>query len=41
MADPAESRGLALLLASSFMAGGVYPVDGGRLRQSPALGAVD
>jgi NAD(P)-dependent dehydrogenase (short-subunit alcohol dehydrogenase family) len=34
MGDPAEIRGLALLLASgasSFMTGGVYPVDGGAL----------
>ncbi|MBO0824059.1 MAG: SDR family oxidoreductase [Actinobacteria bacterium] len=42
MGDPAEIRGLALLLASSassFMTGAVYPVDGGQLLQSPALGA--
>lgn len=41
MGDPAEIRGLALLLASpasSFMTGGVYPVDGGQLLQSPPLG---
>jgi NAD(P)-dependent dehydrogenase (short-subunit alcohol dehydrogenase family) len=41
MGDPAEIRGLAMLLASgasSFMTGGVYPVDGGHLLQSPALG---
>jgi NAD(P)-dependent dehydrogenase (short-subunit alcohol dehydrogenase family) len=41
MGDPAEIRGLALLLASdasSFMTGAVYPVDGGQLLQSPALG---
>lgn len=34
MGDPAEIRGLALLLASaasSFMTGGIYPVDGGAL----------
>jgi NAD(P)-dependent dehydrogenase (short-subunit alcohol dehydrogenase family) len=40
MGDPSEIRGLALLLASgasSFMTGGVYPVDGGQLLQSPAL----
>jgi NAD(P)-dependent dehydrogenase (short-subunit alcohol dehydrogenase family) len=40
MGDPAEIRGLALLLASkasSFMTGGVYPVDGGALLQGPAL----
>jgi NAD(P)-dependent dehydrogenase (short-subunit alcohol dehydrogenase family) len=44
MGDPAEIRGLALLLASdasSFMTGAVYPVDGGQLLQSPALGPVD
>jgi NAD(P)-dependent dehydrogenase (short-subunit alcohol dehydrogenase family) len=44
MGDPAEIRGLALLLASpasSFMTGGVYPVDGGQLLQSGALGPVD
>ena len=43
MGDPAEIRGLAVLLASgasSFMTGGVYPVDGGQLLQSPALGQV-
>lgn len=43
MGDPAEIRGLALLLASpasSFMTGAVYPVDGGQLLQSPALGPV-
>jgi NAD(P)-dependent dehydrogenase (short-subunit alcohol dehydrogenase family) len=41
MGEPAEIRGLALLLASqasSFMTGGVYTVDGGQLLQSPALG---
>ncbi len=41
MGDPAEIRGLALLLASdasSFMTGAVYPVDGGQLLQSPPLG---
>ena len=40
MGDPAEIRGLALLLASgagSFMTGGVYPVDGGALLQGPSL----
>jgi NAD(P)-dependent dehydrogenase (short-subunit alcohol dehydrogenase family) len=40
MGDPAEIRGLALLLASkasSFMTGGVYPVDGGALLQAPSL----
>lgn len=44
MGDPAEIRGLALLLASpasSFMTGSVYPVDGGQLLQSPALGRLD
>jgi NAD(P)-dependent dehydrogenase (short-subunit alcohol dehydrogenase family) len=44
MGDPTEIRGLALLLASpasSFMTGGVYPVDGGQLLQSPPLGALD
>jgi NAD(P)-dependent dehydrogenase (short-subunit alcohol dehydrogenase family) len=43
MGDPAEIRGLALLLASgasSFMTGAVYPVDGGQLLQSPALGPI-
>lgn len=41
LGDPAEIRGLALLLASgasSFMTGGVYPVDGGQLLQSPPAG---
>jgi NAD(P)-dependent dehydrogenase (short-subunit alcohol dehydrogenase family) len=40
MGDPSEIRGLALLLASdasSFMTGGVYPVDGGALLQGPSL----
>jgi NAD(P)-dependent dehydrogenase (short-subunit alcohol dehydrogenase family) len=40
MGDPAEIRGLALLLASpagSFMTGGVYPIDGGALLQGPPL----
>ncbi len=40
MGDPAEIRGLALLLASkasSFMTGGVYPIDGGALLQGPSL----
>jgi NAD(P)-dependent dehydrogenase (short-subunit alcohol dehydrogenase family) len=44
MGEPAEIRGLALLLASqasSFMTGGVYPVDGGQLLQSPPLRPVD
>jgi NAD(P)-dependent dehydrogenase (short-subunit alcohol dehydrogenase family) len=43
MGDPAEIRGLAVLLASdasSFMTGAVYPIDGGQLLQSPALGAI-
>ena len=43
MGDPADFRGLALLLASgasSFMAGAVYPVDGGQLLQPLALGPV-
>jgi NAD(P)-dependent dehydrogenase (short-subunit alcohol dehydrogenase family) len=40
MGDPREIRGLTLLLASpasSFMTGGVYPVDGGALLQGPGL----
>jgi NAD(P)-dependent dehydrogenase (short-subunit alcohol dehydrogenase family) len=40
MGDPREIQGLALLLASpasSFMTGGVYPIDGGALLQAPAL----
>ena len=40
MGDPAEIRGLALLLASdagSFMTGGIYPIDGGALLQGPSL----
>jgi NAD(P)-dependent dehydrogenase (short-subunit alcohol dehydrogenase family) len=40
MGDPREIQGLALLLASpasSFMTGGVYPIDGGQLLQAPAL----
>jgi NAD(P)-dependent dehydrogenase (short-subunit alcohol dehydrogenase family) len=40
MGNPAEIRGLALLLASkagSFMTGGVYPIDGGALLQGPSL----
>ncbi|HVV21248.1 MAG TPA: SDR family oxidoreductase [Pseudonocardiaceae bacterium] len=40
MGDPTEIRGLAILLASrasSFMTGGVYPVDGGALLQSYSL----
>jgi NAD(P)-dependent dehydrogenase (short-subunit alcohol dehydrogenase family) len=40
MGEPSEIRGLALLLASdasSFMTGGVYPVDGGALLQGPSL----
>jgi NAD(P)-dependent dehydrogenase (short-subunit alcohol dehydrogenase family) len=44
MGNPAEIRGLALLLASnasSFMTGGVYPIDGGALLQGPALPAID
>jgi enoyl-[acyl-carrier-protein] reductase (NADH) len=43
MGDPTEIRGLALLLASSassFMTGGVYPVDGGALLQGPSLPSV-
>lgn len=42
MGDPAEIRGRALLLASkasSFMTGGVYPIDGGALLQGPSLPA--
>ena len=44
MGDPSEIRGLALLLASnasSFMTGGVYPIDGGALLQGPSLPATD
>ena len=44
MGDPAEIKGLALLLASnasSFMTGGVYPIDGGALLQGPSLPAID
>jgi NAD(P)-dependent dehydrogenase (short-subunit alcohol dehydrogenase family) len=44
MGDPAEIRGLALLLASSagsFMTGGIYPVDGGALLQGPSLPPAD
>jgi len=44
MGNPSEIRGLALLLASnasSFMTGGVYPVDGGALLQGPSLPPVD
>ena len=44
MGDPSEIRGLALLLASpasSFMTGGVYPIDGGALLQGPSLPPVD
>jgi len=40
MGDPQEIRGLALLLASdasSFMTGGIYPIDGGALLQGPSL----
>lgn len=40
MGDPSEIRGLALLFASSassFMTGGVYPIDGGALLQSISL----
>jgi NAD(P)-dependent dehydrogenase (short-subunit alcohol dehydrogenase family) len=40
MGNPAEIKGLALLLASnasSFMTGGVYPIDGGALLQGPSL----
>jgi NAD(P)-dependent dehydrogenase (short-subunit alcohol dehydrogenase family) len=40
MGDPSEIRGLALLLASSastFMTGGIYPIDGGALLQGPSL----
>jgi NAD(P)-dependent dehydrogenase (short-subunit alcohol dehydrogenase family) len=40
MGNPAEIRGLALLLASSagsFMTGGIYPIDGGALLQGPSL----
>jgi NAD(P)-dependent dehydrogenase (short-subunit alcohol dehydrogenase family) len=44
MGDPSEIRGLALLLASdasSFMTGGVYPIDGGSLLQGPSLPPLD
>jgi NAD(P)-dependent dehydrogenase (short-subunit alcohol dehydrogenase family) len=44
MGNPAEIKGLALLLASNastFMTGGVYPIDGGALLQGPSLPAVD
>jgi len=44
MGDPAEIRGLALLLASpasSFMTGGVYPIDGGALLMGPSLPPAD
>ena len=44
MGEPAEIRGLALLLASSagsFMTGGVYPIDGGALLQGPSLPPAD
>ena len=44
MGNPAEIRGLALLLASkagSFMTGGVYPIDGGALLQGPSLPAIN
>jgi NAD(P)-dependent dehydrogenase (short-subunit alcohol dehydrogenase family) len=40
MGEPREIQGLTLLLASpasSFMTGGVYPVDGGALLQAPAV----
>lgn len=43
MGDAREVRGLAMLLASgasSFMTGGVYPVDGGQLLQSLPLPGV-
>jgi NAD(P)-dependent dehydrogenase (short-subunit alcohol dehydrogenase family) len=44
MGNPAEIRGLALLLASdasSFMTGGVYLVDGGQMLQSPSLARLE
>ena len=44
MGNPSEIKGLALLLASkasTFMTGGVYPVDGGALLQGPSHPAVD
>jgi NAD(P)-dependent dehydrogenase (short-subunit alcohol dehydrogenase family) len=44
MGDPSEIKGLALLLASnasSFMTGGVYPIDGGALLQGPSLPEID
>ena len=40
MGNPSEIKGLALLLASnasSFMTGGIYPIDGGALLQGPSL----
>jgi NAD(P)-dependent dehydrogenase (short-subunit alcohol dehydrogenase family) len=44
MGNPAEIRGLALLLASragSFMTGGVYPIDGGALLQGPSMPSLE
>jgi NAD(P)-dependent dehydrogenase (short-subunit alcohol dehydrogenase family) len=44
MGNPSEIKGLALLLASnasSFMTGGVYPIDGGALLQGPSLPEID
>jgi NAD(P)-dependent dehydrogenase (short-subunit alcohol dehydrogenase family) len=44
MGNPAEIKGLALLLASTastFMTGGVYPIDGGALLQGPSLPSID
>jgi hypothetical protein len=44
MGSLAEIKGLALLLASnasSFMTGGVYPIDGGALLQGPSLPDID
>jgi NAD(P)-dependent dehydrogenase (short-subunit alcohol dehydrogenase family) len=40
MGNPDEIKGLALLLASNastFMTGGIYPIDGGALLQGPSL----
>jgi NAD(P)-dependent dehydrogenase (short-subunit alcohol dehydrogenase family) len=44
MGNPTEIKGLALLLASnasSFMTGGIYPIDGGALLQGPSLPPLD
>jgi NAD(P)-dependent dehydrogenase (short-subunit alcohol dehydrogenase family) len=44
MGNPDEIKGLALLLASNastFMTGGIYPIDGGALLQGPSLPTPD